>query len=350
MSRLPRVGFLGTGWIGRNRMEAIIATGAVQAAAICDPSPECRAEAARLSAYTHVSCSYEEMLEQGIDAVAIATPSALHAEQAIAALERGMAVFCQKPLGRNAAEVRAVVDAARSANRLLAVDLSYRCTAAARALAGLLGTGALGRVFAADLTFHNAYGPDKPWFYDRALSGGGCVMDLGVHLVDLALWLLDFPDVTGATASLLAGGRPLEGNAVEDYAVAQLELANGALIRLACSWRLQAGREAVIEASLYGDGGGAVLRNVGGSFYDFEALRFAGTSSQTLVAPPDEWGGRAAAAWAERLARNPGFDPEADQLICVAEVLDRLYAAGGAQQSPTGSSYRSTHLPSRPRE
>jgi predicted dehydrogenase len=48
-------------------------------------------------------------------------------------------------------------------------------------------------VFAVDLVFHNAYGPDKPWFYDPELSGGGCVMDLGVHLVDLALWSLDFP-------------------------------------------------------------------------------------------------------------------------------------------------------------
>jgi predicted dehydrogenase len=62
-------------------------------------------------------------------------------------------------------------------------------------------SGELGRVFAVDLVFHNAYGPDKPWFYDPELAGGGCVMDLGVHLVDLALWSLDFPGVTAVTST-----------------------------------------------------------------------------------------------------------------------------------------------------
>jgi predicted dehydrogenase len=72
-----------------------------------------------------------------------------------------------------------------------------------------LRSGELGRVFAVDLVFHNAYGPDKAWFYDPELSGGGCVMDLGVHLVDLALWSLDFPGVTNVTSTLMAKGAPL---------------------------------------------------------------------------------------------------------------------------------------------
>jgi predicted dehydrogenase len=174
--------------------------------------------------------------------------------------------------------------------------------------------------------FHNAYGPDKPWFYDRAQSGGGCVMDLGVHLVDLLLWLLDFPEVVDVSSTLLSGGAPLAPDGVEDYAVAQLTLANGLVARLACSWRLQAGQEAVIEASLYGTGGGASLHNVGGSFYDFEARRFDGTSNALLVSPPDAWGGRAAAAWAEQLAQDRSFDPSTERLVDVAKVLDRIYA------------------------
>lgn len=323
---LPRVGFLGTGWIGRHRMEAMLATGAITCGAICDPSPECAAEAAKLAPDSPVLPSLDAMLEQDLDGIVIATPSALHAEQAIAALERGVAVFCQKPLGRNAAEAAAVVAAAKRADRLLSVDFSYRYTAGAQAIAGLIRDGALGQVFAADLVFHNAYGPDKPWFYDRAQSGGGCVMDLGVHLVDLLLWLLDFPEVVDVSSTLLSGGAPLAAGAVEDYAVAQLTLANGLVARLACSWRLQAGQEAVIEASLYGTGGGAALRNVGGSFYDFEAKRFNGTAAETLVVPPDAWGGRAAAAWAEQLARDRGFDPAAERLVDVAKVLDRIYA------------------------
>jgi len=322
----PRVGFLGTGWIGRHRMEAAIATGAIEAAAVCDPSPECATEAMKLAPQARLVTSLEDLLAQDLDGIVIATPSALHAEQSIAALERGMAVFCQKPLGRNAAEAQAVVDAARNANRLLSVDFSYRYTAAARAIAEQLRSGTIGQPFAANLVFHNAYGPDKPWFYDRAQSGGGCVMDLGVHLVDLLLWLLDFPEVVDVSSTLRSGGKPVASDAVEDYAVATLTLATGLVARLACSWRLHAGQEAVIEASLYGTTGGASLHNVGGSFYDFEAHRFNGTGSETLVAPPDEWGGRAAAAWAEQLARSPAFDPSAERLVDVAKVLDRIYA------------------------
>ena len=72
--------------------------------------------------------------------------------------------------------------AARQSNRLLAVDLSYRFTEAMRQVRNSVQSGALGRIFAVDLVFHNAYGPDKAWFRDPILSGGGCVMDLGVHL------------------------------------------------------------------------------------------------------------------------------------------------------------------------
>jgi hypothetical protein len=95
--------------------------------------------------------------------------------------------------------------------------------------------------------------------------------------------------------------------------------------RLACSWRLQAGRQAVIEATFYGEHGGASLRNVDGSFYDFEAHHLRGTTSELLVSPPDDWGGRAAAAWAERLAQDRGFDPEAERLVDVARTIDRIY-------------------------
>ena len=320
----PRIGFLGTGWIGRHRMEAMLASGAVEAVAISDPSADCAAEAARLAPEARIVGSLDAMLALDLDGVVIATPSALHAEQAIRALGAGKAVFCQKPLGRTAAETQAVVDAARRADRLLGVDLSYRHTAAMQAIAAHLRSGALGTLFAIDLTFHNAYGPDKPWFYDPAQSGGGCVVDLGVHLVDLALWMLDFPAADDVEARLMHGGRPLRAGEVEDYAVASFALGDVA-VRLACSWRLHAGREAVIEAAFYGTGGGAALRNVAGSFYDFRAERFDGTAAAVLADPPDDWGGRAAVAWAERLAAFPAFDAGADQFVRTAEVLDRIY-------------------------
>ena len=125
---MTRLGFLGTGWIGRHRMAAMLAGGA-QAVAVADPSPEAVASALALAPGAAVVDSLDAMLALGVDGVVIATPSALHAAQSIRALDAGAAVFCQKPLGRDGREVRAVVAAARTADRLLGVDLSYRFTA-----------------------------------------------------------------------------------------------------------------------------------------------------------------------------------------------------------------------------
>ena len=308
-------------------MAAILATGTVKAIAIADPSPDAAREAQALAPEAAIVPDFDAMLALGLDGVVIATPSAEHAEQSVAALEAGAAVFCQKPLGRNAGEAARVVAAARGADRLLGVDFSYRHTSGMRAIAGLIADGSLGHVYAADLTFHNAYGPDKPWFYDRALSGGGCVMDLGVHLVDLAAWVLGFPALEpGTSTDLFAGGSPVTGGAVEDYASARLRLGSTA-VRLACSWRLPAGQDAVIEASFYGTGGGASFRNVGGSFYEFEAVRFDGTRCEPLASGPEEWGGRAATDWATRLAGGARFDESAARLVQVSQVLDAIYAS-----------------------
>jgi predicted dehydrogenase len=323
----PRLGFLGVGWIGQHRMKAIHESGVAEIAAIADPSFEMAKRAAELAPAAHLGTTIDDLLAVELDGLVIATPTALHAGQAIRALEQGLAVFCQKPLGRTADEVRAVADAARVADCLLAVDLSYRFTQGMRLIQDLIARGELGRIYAVDLVFHNAYGPDKAWFYDATLSGGGCVMDLGVHLVDLALWALDFPGVSSVSSSLFAGGdrmANLDGR-VEDYATAILELDSGAIVQLACSWRLHAGCDAVISAAYYGTEGGAVLHNVDGSFYDFVAEHNKGTQRRMLAMPPDAWGGRAAADWAHRLASGQGFDAAAEQLVTVAEVLDRIY-------------------------
>ena len=355
MSARPRVGFLGAGWIGRHRMEAILATGAVEAVAVAEPSDEAAAAALALAPGAVRAADLDALLALGLDGVVIATPSALHAAQTTAALAKGAAVFCQKPLGRTAAETRGAVEAARAADRLLAVDLSYRFTDGARRIRDLVRAGELGRVSVCDLVFHNAYGPDKPWFYDPAQSGGGCLLDLGVHLVDLALWVLDFPAAGRTTAALMAGGEFLAGrtDVVEDFAAVAFATDAGALVRLACSWNLPAGRDAVIGAAFYGEGGGAALRNLHGSFYDFTAERFRGQACETLTTPPEggePWGGRAAADWARRLAAGERFDPQAERLVDVAQVLDRLYgregcgAARAAPRRPPQAAVRSDRV------
>jgi predicted dehydrogenase len=311
----PRLGFVGVGWIGRNRLEAVEASGIAEVAAVADPAVE--------------DCfdSLDELLARDLDGIVVATPSALHAEQASAALARGLAVFCQKPLGRTAAEAAAVVDTARLADRLLEVDFAYRFTEAAQRVRELVQGGELGEVYATELVFHNAYGPDKPWFYDASLAGGGCVIDLGIHLVDLALWVLDFPRVEVVSSRLFADGAALERppHEVEDFAVAQLDLADGSVARVTCSWNLPAGRDCAFEATFYGTRGAASMRNVGGSFYDFVAERYDGRVRSTLAAPPDAWPGRAAVEWARRLAAGERFDPAVARVVDVATIIDRIY-------------------------
>jgi predicted dehydrogenase len=328
-----RLGFLGTGWIGHNRLEAMLGTEEATAIGICDPSPNMAASAQQLAPDAQLVRSLEELLELGLDGMVIATPSALHAEQCIRALEAGIAVFCQKPLGRTAAEVASVLDAARKANRLLGVDLSYRHTAGMQAIRDRIRAGDLGDVFAADLTFHNAYGPQGGWFWDPQLSGGGCLIDLGVHLVDLVLWLFDFPEVLDARGILLRDGRHPAPGEVEDYASGELRLANGVNARIACSWNLNAGRDAIIDASFYGTSGGAATRNEHGSFFDLHADLFRGQNSERLTSPPDDWGGRAAVEWVRKLASGERFSGTTCGLLETAKVLDRLYC-GRSREGP----------------
>jgi predicted dehydrogenase len=334
-------------------MRCLLESGLARAVAVADPARDAAAAAAADAPGCAATDSLDALLDLGVDGVVIATPSALHADQAVRALERGVAVFCQKPLARTAAEARRVVEAARAADRLLGVDLSYRHVAGMAEVRRLVQQGALGRIFAADLVFHNAYGPDKAWFEDARLSGGGCVMDLGIHLVDLALWVLGFPEVNELAATLRSKGEPIRGRGVpasagggggaspgasggfggaagpparvEDFATAQLELAGGTALRLACSWRLPAGQDCVVEASFYGTEGGASLRNVNGSFYDFVVERFHGTRRERLASPPDAWGGRAAVEWARRLAAGGRYDPEIATIVEVQATLDRMY-------------------------
>jgi predicted dehydrogenase len=322
-----RLGFLGLGWIGRNRMEAIARHKAGEVVYISDTASANAEVALRAAPGAGIVATLPDMLNGEIDGVVIATPSGLHAEQAIRALKAGKAVFCQKPLGRNREETKRVVEAARAADKLLGVDLSYRYTQAMQQVYRLVQSGDLGFIYAVELTFHNAYGPDKAWFYDRELSGGGCVIDLGVHLVDLALWCLSFPEVESVSSSLFSKGKRLtaaEGQ-VEDYATAAIALQTGTHLQLTCSWNLPAGQPAIINATFYGSTGATAFKNRDGSFYDFCAERYYGTQTETLCLPPDDWSGRAAVAWAKRVAAGENFHPQAEEFIQVAAVLDKIY-------------------------
>jgi predicted dehydrogenase len=327
----PRIGFAGLGWIGRNRLEAIAREGVADIVALYDTSSDsvhsARSSIEELAPAVAVARRLEELLEYELDGVVIATPSGLHAEQTKLALRTGRAVFCQKPLARTATETAEVIETARVCNRLLAVDFCYRAVAGVPAIVELVRSGELGEVYAADLVFHNAYGPDKPWFYDLRQSGGGCVMDLGIHLLDLLLLVLDYPQAVEVDSRVRAAGKLLSKpvRELEDHALAQLQFDSGTTARLACSWNLPAGCDAVIEATFYGTHGSASLRNVRGSFYDFTAEHCVGTSRRVIASDDATWGGRTACNWIRNLRESQAFDAQAGRLHDVSKLVDRIY-------------------------
>jgi len=327
----PRLAFVGLGWIGAMRLEALAGAGAAEIVALCDASPGRLESTARGQAGVACFQEVDELLAKAgdlrLDGVVIATPNAFHFPQTVAALDRGLAVFCQKPLALDAGQARAMVDAARRADRRLGVDYSYRFTDGARCLRDAIASGALGRVYFLDTVFHNAYGPDKPWCFDPALSGGGALMDLGVHLIDLAFWLLGDPKVRAVHGSAFRGGEPLQEVGVDDFATARIELKGGAVVSLAVSWNAHAGRDCVIRSNAFGTMGGADFRNIDGSFYDFELARFDGRSTTLETRESRDWMGKAILHWADRLAEDRGFDAEVERSVKVSEVVDAIYSS-----------------------
>jgi predicted dehydrogenase len=329
-SQRPRVAFVGVGSIGLKRFQAIAETEVVKIVAVQDVQISAAFEAQKSSRCVSLFSSFEEVLNEYPDGIVIATPNALHAEQAIAALELGIAVFCQKPLGRDAGETRAVVDAARKSNSLLGVDLSYRFIPGMQRISELVQSGVLGKIFAVDLKFYNGYGPDKPWFYDRAVSGGGCVIDLGTHLIDLALRPLGFPGVTSVSSSLFKRGRLLRKpcEEIEDFALARIDVKGDVVLNLACLWNSNIGSHVTIEVLFHGTEGAAALRNVPGSFYDFTAERYEGTQKESLNFENNsgnKWGGLAALDWCRRVASGGKFDPDSENLVVPAGIIDQIY-------------------------
>lgn len=326
----PRVAFVGLGWIGRKRLDAAAAeSDLIEVSALVD-SDVGRLQATATEYPEAAPCStVEEIFDEDIDAVVIATPNGLHAKQAIACLERGLPVFCQKPLATTLADVQRVIAAARNADRLLGIDFCYRHIGGMPELRRRVMSCAIGEIVAVDLCFHNAYGPDKSWCHDRRLAGGGCLLDLGVHLLDLSLWVQGMPPTERVRSRLFAQGEPVQGDSgpLEDLAYAEFIQANGAVVRLACSWHAQIGQPAQICMSLSGTRGGACWSNVAGSFYDFDTQMFVGTNRELLGASRDDWGSRALCAWLAQLRESNRFDAEAEHIVRSAALIDEVYAA-----------------------
>jgi predicted dehydrogenase len=326
-NKVPSLGFLGLSWIGKTRMEKLLDSRYGEGKAICDVNPKNVYEALKVVPKANVYSSLEELLEEDLDGIVIATPSALHAKHTLACLKAGKAVFCQKPLGRNLQETRQIVEEAHRVDKLLGVDYSYRFTEGMRQIKTIVDEGQLGQVYAIETVYHNACGPDKSWFYDPQLSGGGCLMDLGSHLIDLILWILKFPAVEIESTCIRGKGKPIVNHweEVEDYATTQFKTSNGVHVQMSCSWNLPIGKDAEIIFRVFGTKGGVSFHNVEGSADEFECAFYKGKEKTILSSPPDEWGSKALINWSKDLAKSSGYRNQAEEFIRSASVLDEIY-------------------------
>ncbi|MGK7391615.1 MAG: Gfo/Idh/MocA family protein [Candidatus Cyclobacteriaceae bacterium M2_1C_046] len=323
----PNVAFIGMGWIGRDRFKALIEKELIACSGIYDPYLQNIENDDLLCEFRQVEDFKEVINDDSLDAIVIATPNMLHARQCQQALEAGKAVFVQKPLARTAKETSALIHSAKENNKLLGVDYSYRFTEGIQKIKSLVDADELGEIFAIETAFHNAYGPDKEWFYDMERSGGGCLLDLGCHLVDLSLYITDFPKADVKHSSRYYQGRLISAgeDQVEDFCSADLQTEDGIDISIGCSWNLSAGKEADIYFKIYGTKGAAIFENVDGSFYNFRSYHCRGTERELLTQPPESWGGKAIIDWASKLKQNNTFNEDAWQYLQSAQLIDKIY-------------------------
>ena len=250
--------------------------------AICDPDEsrlrDVQAELDVPRIYTDAEAMFAA---EDLDGVSIAVPNKFHAPLTIAALRHGLHVLCEKPMAMTVKEAEAMNAAATRAGRNLMINFSFRFTDASYALKKQVDAGVVGDIYFGRSVWHRRRGMPRfgGWFGIKEMSGGGPLIDLGVHRLDLALWLMGYPDpiaVSGSTYNRIAGPLAKEERKafdVEDLACGLVKFANGATLILEASWALNQQEREHMTTNLYGDRGGLVHRNVGGG-YDFTAEIF----------------------------------------------------------------------------
>ncbi|MGC4190821.1 MAG: Gfo/Idh/MocA family oxidoreductase [Thermomicrobiales bacterium] len=234
---------------------------------------------------------YQDLLAQDdIDAVSIAVPNFLHMPVAIAALEAGKHVLIEKPLARNEAEGRAMVEAAEKAGKILAISFQRRSRHDVQVMREQVQSGALGRIYYSKAFWMRRSGIPGwgSWFTSKEAAGGGPLIDLGVHVLDLILYVLGNPKVATVSATTYAeigtqgrgnwAGRNQQfipeghkGYEVEDLASAFVRFEDGGTLLLEASWASYGEMEDDFGIQVYGSNGGARIHSV--KYADTDTLR-----------------------------------------------------------------------------
>jgi predicted dehydrogenase len=268
---------VGVGWAGQQHAEAYAKLPGVELAGIAGlEAPVRTALAERLGVERHVADWQELFADDSLDLVSVAVPTFLHAPITIAALERGLHVLCEKPIARTPDEAAAMVAAAERADRVLDVAFNRRRRGDIQALRRVIEAGRLGRPYYAKAWWLRRSGIPTlgSWFTSREQAGGGPLVDLGVHVLDYALFLLGQPRVTTVSAStydLLGsagfGGTEISDKTggsgafdVEDLGSAFLRLDDGGTLLVETGWAAHRADGNEFGITIYGTEGGAELR------------------------------------------------------------------------------------------
>lgn len=334
------VGVIGLG-IGRNHARGYQNHPMCRLAALCDASEDRLSARAAEFKVDESRCfkTPSELIAAAddleLDAVSVALPNDLHAPVSIEALEAGLHVLCEKPLALTAADGKEMLEAAEKADRKLGVNLSFRFRPQSRALKDIADSGKLGRIYYAHTRWWRERGLPGfgGWFGTKDRSGGGPIIDLGVHRLDLAMWLMGNPEPVAVSAATydFIGSRLAAEQAktfdVEDLGTAFVRFANGATLTLEASWAGYCGAREDQVTEVLGERGGIVQRNLREG-YDYEARVMSedgGSLTETLVRrrldpSPDSYEEFVDAIIEDREPLAPAW-----QALQVQRVLDGIY-------------------------
>jgi predicted dehydrogenase len=275
MSKIVKAAVIGLG-VGMAHAKGYMADPDAELIAICDIDPVRLKERGDLLGIPAARrfINYHDVFKLSeLDVVSIALPNHLHAPVTIDALHAGKHVLCEKPLARSADEARTMVDEAKACDRQLMVCFNYRFREDTRWLMGMRDSGKLGDVYYARAGWLRNIGIPGAggWFTTKSKSGGGPLIDLGVHILDLTLWLMGYPRAISVSGSTFAkfgpSGKKSWGQPgatgtfdVEDLAAGFVRFENGSTLQIETSWgsHTRPGRDDYF-VTLYGSQGGSEM-------------------------------------------------------------------------------------------
>jgi predicted dehydrogenase len=276
MSKTLNIGVIGLG-MGRHHVKHFQSHPYANVVAVADSNPTLLKERVQELQISKTYLDYQEMLvREDLDIVSIATPNNLHLPMTLAAFEAGCHVLCEKPMAVNTSQAQQMLDASKKAGKRLMINFSFRFKPQSFALKQQVDDGVFGDIYYARTLWLRRRGMPKfgGWFGQKALSGGGPLIDLGVHRLDLALWLMGYPKPVYVTGNCVHGIATelakKEGKAfdVEDFAAGYIQFENGATLCVEASWASHIKEKELMETRIFGTKGGAHHYNLNEG-YDF---------------------------------------------------------------------------------